>query len=107
MEKRWVESEISDPELRRYFDRDYVIKSDWYRERLKLKQHKEIALRQTQLKNLEAFVADADQADLFDSLQIDNRLADCRKALAYAESDEYLKSLEGTIGADPLFRGVD
>lgn len=30
--------EISDPELRKFFDRDYIINSDWSKERLELKQ---------------------------------------------------------------------
>ena len=34
--------EMSDPELRGCFERDYVINSDWYKERLKLKQQKDI-----------------------------------------------------------------
>ena len=31
--------DISDPELRKMFDRDEVVKSDWYKARLKLKQN--------------------------------------------------------------------
>lgn len=97
--------QISDPELRKYFDRDYVMNSDWYQERLQLKQRKEITLRKTQLKNLQDFAGDEDQADLFDALHIDERIEECKKALSHAESEEYLESLRGTIGADPLFRG--
>jgi hypothetical protein len=97
--------EISDPELRKYFDRDYVMGSDWYKERLELKQQKEVAFRKAQLKNLQDFAADQDQADLFDTLLINERMEECKQALAIAESEGYLEHLQGTIGADPLFRG--
>jgi hypothetical protein len=41
--------EISDPKLRAYFERDYIVNSDWYKERLKLKQQKDIQFYQKQI----------------------------------------------------------
>ncbi|WP_197482024.1 hypothetical protein [Polaribacter atrinae] len=34
--------DISDPALRELFSRDYAVNSDWYKERLALKQQKDI-----------------------------------------------------------------
>lgn len=95
--------DISSPELRKYFDRDYVIKSDWYKARLKLKQAKDVAFHQKQIDYLKAFKANPNNAILFDKLNINERLLKAKELYAYANSARYLKDLVGTIGADPLF----
>lgn len=94
--------DISDPELRTYFTRDYVINSDWYKERLRLKQQKDIAFYKAQIKYLEAFISNLDNKDLVDEMQIDIRLEKVQELLKKANSKFYLESLNGTIGADPL-----
>ncbi len=97
--------EISDPELRKYFDRDYVINSDWYKERLALKQEKEVKFRTEQIAYLENFASKEENAEIKIDLDIQERLEKAQKQLAYASSEAYLKDLEGTIGADVIYRG--
>ncbi len=97
--------EISDPELRKYFDREYVINSDWYKERLKLKQQKDIKFHTEQIAYLEAFAAHPENSEIAADLAIEGRLAKAKDLQAYASSDAYLKDLEGTIGADLIYRG--
>ncbi|WP_430812533.1 MULTISPECIES: hypothetical protein [unclassified Carboxylicivirga] len=97
--------DISDPELRKYFDRDYVINSDWYKARLALKQEKEVSFRKKQIAYLEAFVSKPENREIKVDLDIDGRLVKAKEMLAYADSDQYLKDLEGTIGADLIYRG--
>ncbi len=96
--------EISDPSLRKYFDRDYVVKSDWYKERLLLKQKKDVAFHQNQIEYLQEFIAVPENKEIIKELNIQERLAKAKKLLAHASSDKYLEELEGTIGADPLFK---
>jgi hypothetical protein len=97
--------EISHPDLRKYFDRDYVINSDWYKERLKLKQEKDVKFHIEQIAYLESFASKAENVQIKKDLDIDGRLAKAKDLLAYANSEAYLKDLEGTIGADVIYRG--
>jgi len=96
--------DISDPELRKLFDREEVLKSDWYQARLKLKQEKEVAFHLQQIAYIEDFKANRENASLVVEMDIDGRLEKARETLNYAESKQYLKELVGTIGADPLFK---
>lgn len=96
--------EISDPELRQQFDRDLVIESDWYLDRLKNKQQIDIQFYKKQLGYLEAFVSNKINNEWNESMQLKTRLREAKKELKRVSSDAYLQSLVGTIGADPLFR---
>ena len=96
--------EISDPELRKYFDRDYVINSDWYKERLILKQKKDIAFHRKQVDYLQEFISIPENEQIINKLDIPGRLKKAKELLVHAESKKYLEELEGTIGADPLFK---
>ncbi len=96
--------EISNPELRKYFESDYIINSDWYKDRLKLKQTKDIRFYDSQISYLETFIENPNNADLVSEMKIKDRLKSVKKLYSEAKSDVYLNSLVGTIGADPLFR---
>jgi hypothetical protein len=95
---------ISDPKLRKYFDRENVIQSDWYKERLKLKQKKDIAFHKQQIAYLQNFNSMPENSEISRELQIQDRLKMAQNMLKHAESDAYLTELAGTVGADPLFR---
>jgi len=97
--------DISDPGLRRLFDREYVINSDWYKERLNTKQQNDIAFYANRVDYLESFKNDPDNAGLLPELDIEEKLKNAREKLDEVQTAEYLDSLVGTIGADPLFRG--
>lgn len=96
--------EMSDPELRSYFERDYVINSDWYKERLKLKQQKDINFYTNQISYLERFISNDQNKSLVAEMDLNGRLQNVKNMLATASSPEYINSLVGTIGADPLFK---
>ena len=96
--------EISDPTLRAYFDRDYVLKSDWYKERLKLKQQKDVNFYIKQINYLETFISNPKNDLIIEELNLVEKLENVKNMYSKANSNEYLKSLEGTIGTDPLFR---
>jgi hypothetical protein len=96
---------ISDPSLRHLFEREYVINSDWYKERLKLKQIKDDAYLTKQVAYLEEFIANPANASLVEEMQINKRLEKAKEIHKNVKSDNYLKELEGTIGLDPLYRG--
>jgi len=96
--------DISDPSLRKYFEHDYVIGSDWYQERLQLKQKKDIQFHQNQISYLKNFKKMPNNAVLLEKMEIIQKLEKTKEMLAYSKSKQYLKDLEGTIGLDPLFK---
>jgi len=96
--------EIQDPELRKYFDREYVINSDWYEERLKLKQQKDINFYTRQIQYLEKFMSEKDNALIVEEMNIGQKLEKAEAMLSHVKSNKYLDELIGTIGADPLFK---
>ena len=96
--------EISDPELRKQFDRELVINSSWYQERLKNKQQIDINFYEKQIAYLESFMANKVNAEWNDELSLEERFWNAKKDLEKVKSEAYLKSLVGTIGADPLFK---
>jgi hypothetical protein len=95
---------IDHPELRAMFERENVIKSDWYRERLKLKQEKSVATIKNQVEYLENFIAGTENVELVAKMNIKERLAKAKERLAFCESASFIDEIEGTIGADPLMR---
>lgn len=96
--------EISHPELRKMFDRDAVIKSDWYNERLKLKQANDITFYTQQIAYLKKFLSNPDNAGLAIEMNIQDRINKAVESLTEVSSDAYLNGLVGTIGLDPLFK---
>ena len=85
--------DISDPELRTYFDRDYVINSDWYKERLALKQQKDIEYYGSQINYLESFIKSPHNDILVDELQLNTRLENTKKLYNDVKSPDYLNKL--------------
>ncbi len=96
--------DLNDAELRKHFDRDYIIQSDWYNERLKLKQSKDVAFLKQQIEYLKNFMDNPDNQILVKEMHILNRLKKSEQRLKYVESEKYINELVGTIGADPLFQ---
>ncbi|MCG1035327.1 hypothetical protein [Polaribacter sargassicola] len=96
--------DISDVELRKYFNRDYVVNSDWYKERLVLKQQSEIKYLTNEIKYLQDFISDDRNDKLVEEMDIMARLEKTEQQLNKVKSDDYLIQLNGTIGLDPLCR---
>ena len=95
--------EMSDPELRGYFTRDYIINSDWYKDRLKLKQQKDISFYTKQINYLETFISNPGNTQQVIEMDLNGRLQTVKDLYNEANTEAYLKGLEGTIGADPLY----
>lgn len=92
---------LNDPRFRGLFDREVVLASDWYKERLRTKQQRDVALWQRHLAALQKFPPDGNGASpqVFD---VAERIQAARQQLARVSSPAYLSELRGTIGADPL-----
>jgi len=96
---------IQDPEIRAMFTRENLLQSSWYRARLVKKQTREVALWKQHVAYLETFLGRPGYDREASRLNIPQRLLDARRELSYVSSPEYLESLVGTLGADPLHDG--
>ncbi|MGE5402168.1 MAG: hypothetical protein ACM3S2_17355 [Ignavibacteriales bacterium] len=91
------------PEIRNMFTLDYMLNSEWYNDRLMAKQIRDIELRQQKVTYLQSFLHKSSHLDMAEQLGIKHRLELAEQELKKVKSTSYLKSLRGTIGADPLF----
>jgi len=96
---------IHDKEIRNLFDRDYVVNSDWYKARLELQQGLKADLYKKHISNLKNYIQEQRNARTVNRLDLQARLTLAEDFLKITESKDYLKKLEGTIGADPLYKG--
>lgn len=97
--------DLSDPELRKEFEREYVLQTNWYKERLNLKQQKDAAFLKNQAAYLEDFKKNRKNENLIDQMQINQRIQKVNERLDYIESEKYIEDITGTIGADVLYKG--
>lgn len=97
--------DISNPELRKLFEREYVINSDWYKERLLRKQQIDTTTTINFITYLKEYMAKPSNTEIVQTLKLQERLELAQTKLAYFKSEQYLKDLVGTIGADPLYKG--
>jgi hypothetical protein len=89
-------------DIRNLFTRDYVLNSDWYRNRLLLKQQRDVAFWTSNISYLENVLTLKNYEETAQMLDLPGRLKNARKQLAHVQSGAYLDELYGTIGADPL-----
>ncbi|TNJ27759.1 hypothetical protein GMRT_10109 [Giardia muris] len=91
---------LHSPEFRKMFTRDYVIESEWYRERLVAKQAQDVKMIEANIRYIhefaknEATAAEARRRGLC----ADRIMIDAVARRDYLVSDEYLDALEGTLG---------
>jgi hypothetical protein len=92
------------PAVRALFTREALLESDWYKERLKVKQQRDIQLWKRHVTALSEFLALPSHRDEAVRLGIQARLDHAKAELARVSSDEYRNELVGTIGADPIHK---
>ena len=80
------------------FTRESLLASDWYRERLRTKQRRDIMLWNRHIAALEGCCAER----ALPGPEIEARLIAARAQLLRVGAAGYLRELEGTIGADPF-----
>jgi hypothetical protein len=90
------------PEIRAMFTRENLLASDWYKERLEIKQQRDTVLWHRHVDSLKYFLDDADYADEAERLGIPRRLEMAMAKLESVKRPDYLTGLVGTLGADPL-----
>ncbi|OHX38206.1 hypothetical protein BJL95_13770 [Methylomonas sp. LWB] len=94
--------DASHPQIRAMFGREALLASDWYRERLSIKQQRDIALWQGHVDYLQTFLnASGHQAPAAE-LNLVERLQRAKTRLLAVSAADYPQTLVGTLGADPL-----
>lgn len=96
---------INAPEIRALFSRETLLSSDWYLERLKTRQRREIQLWTRHIKALESFLENPSGEAAF-KLEIQERLEKSKETLKKRKTPEYISYLKGTIGADPFHHQI-
>jgi hypothetical protein len=99
-------AEVGAPAIRAMFVRDAVLASDWYRERLRVKQERDVALWRRHAQALEMFRASPGNIAGC-GIDSEQRLELVRRELERVSSTSYLCELRGTIGADPFHGQID
>jgi hypothetical protein len=92
------------PDIRSLFTREALLASDWYHDRLTMKQQRDIALWERHVRSLNEFLASPGHRDEARRLGIPGRLEHARAELERVRAPDYLRALVGTIGADPVHR---
>ncbi len=93
---------LQHPDIRNMFTRKYLLKSNWYQERLRVKQMRDIALWSRHVQNLETFIRKVSHSAAMVELGIHDNLMKAKERLEEVRSPAYLEKLNGTIGADPF-----
>ena len=93
---------ISDPAIREMFTLESMLTSNWYAERLRLRQLREQQLWQRHVQALETFQNSTEYAEEKVAMRISDRLEAARQQLSRVLAPEYLSELQGTLGADRL-----
>ncbi len=100
-EGQYQGKDVHHPEIRAMFNRESLLDSDWYRERLITKQKQAVALWKRHCAYLESFLQDRSGSDWCIELDLHNRLEHARKTLTEVESPDFLDVLAETLGTDP------
>jgi len=96
---------ISSPAVRELFTAKYLLQSDWYRERLALKQARDVQLWHKHRYYLLQQLAETRYREASLGEELEARLGEVQRMLEVVSSPEYLERLRGTLGADRVHRG--
>jgi len=95
-------NELDSDNIRKLFERDYLLNSEWYRERLKSQQAQDIQSCKSHVHYLEQFLAKESHSGVAARLDIRSRLEKAKAELARVSSEDHLSNLVGTIGRQPI-----
>ena len=95
---------IDDPNIRNMFTREYLMQSDWYMERLKHKQARDLKLWRTNLDYVNQKMSETLDSESDKRADLQARIEDAENRIDIASSDDYVEFLKGTLGADWVHR---
>jgi hypothetical protein len=95
---------LDDPAIREMFTRDYLLQSDWYQERLKIKQARDEQLWLRHKEYLGGQFAGLGEDETERRTEISQRIREADRMIGVVSSQSYLDRLQGTLGADWIHR---
>jgi hypothetical protein len=96
----YLGKKIGDPEIRGMFTRDYLLASDWYQQRLEIKQQRDSLLWQQHKGYIQQQLAALEQNGSAFCNELAQKLQAVECKLAEINGPGYLRQLQGTLGAD-------
>lgn len=93
---------VTDPAIRQLFTLSALLESDWYADRLRLRQQREQQLWKRHVESLETFLNANEYHEEKVSMNIAGRLELARRQMTRVFAADYLTELHGTLGADRL-----
>ena len=105
-EGQYESKDLSHPDIRALFTREHLLASDWYQERLAIKQQRDLELARRQVTYLDSFLNSATCCEPDLRVDCEVRLTRAKARLSEVESPTYLESLRGSLGADWIHRAA-
>jgi hypothetical protein len=94
---------VDDPSIRAMFTREVLLQSDWYRERLHIKQQREYALRLRHCEYIRQRLNETEPTETWHRV-LTEKLKTAERMLAEVGEPDYFEKLSGTLGADWVHR---
>lgn len=91
---------IDDPSVRMMFGREYLMASDWYQQRLQIKQQRDAALWKMNRDYVEQKMDEMPENETQDWARLQGRIEKADEMYEWVCSQSYLDSLQGSLGAD-------
>ena len=88
------------------FTREYLLQSDWYQERLMIKQRRDAELWRMNRDYVEQKMDALKEDETEEWASMQERIEKAEQMIAWVSSPTYLDRLQGTIGADWIHRGI-
>ncbi len=95
---------IDDPDIRKMFSRDYLLQSEWYRDRLMLKQQRDVDLWRNHAAYMEKQLTKINEDEHELRQELIDRIAESEHMMGILADESYLERLRGTLGADWIHR---
>ncbi len=95
---------IHDASIRHMFSLEYLLQSDWYKERLDIKQARDTQLWLQNRENLNSLMQSLDDDESDRRTHLSERIDKVDRMIERVSSPDYLQRLHGTLGADWIHR---
>ena len=94
---------MEDPEVRKLFDRDVVLQSDWYKERLERYKDQEVSYIERSMDYIQAYLAQGKNASSNAARRAQLEVQRAKVRLEALRDPSYMEIIAGSIGKDPLY----
>ena len=95
---------VDDPSIRAMFSRDALLTSDWYRERLSIKQDRDTQLWMQHRAYLNKQLQNLDEDESDRRYRLEELCREADRMIQRVSEQAYLERLQGTLGADWIHR---